>query len=134
MIKLSDTCGNLGLNDQPAVWKACHRYSRFEQSKIRRTYSRKSAKINSKTDVRTLNHLKQQINRVRRGKKGRGLFKMVKPDPTLVLPLQRRHHQIRRCFTRSLHTGFGTVFLLVIPSLKKHIKGINFTCDEEKVW
>ena len=45
-----------------------------------------------------------------------------------------RNYKILSCSTPSLQPGFGTIRLLVLEILKKHLKEIHFTYNEEWFW
>jgi hypothetical protein len=66
--KIEEQWLKYGPKQPAAVWQAWQRNSRFEQTKLRRTYSRKSAKISSETYVKALKRVKERINCVCRGK------------------------------------------------------------------
>jgi hypothetical protein len=65
-------------------------FSGNTEASFKLKYVVKGTKINSETDTKTLNWLKQQIKLRLSGKKG--CFNMMIPDSTLMLPIEWQEH------------------------------------------
>jgi hypothetical protein len=122
-----------GLEQLVAVWEASHHNSRFEQARCQWCYTRQAMKIKPEIMWRP-EKLKDQNIHVYQEKKLK-ILKHNNTRPHISAPnsavIRELHIQI--CSTPSLQPGFGTISLLVFTALKKHLKWIYFTRDEDMV-
>jgi transposase len=129
--KSSDSGRHLDLNNLPHSRRHVTATHNFNRPKIQQTYLRKLTKINSETYVKTPKRLKEQITHIHQGKK-------------LVLP---QHVNIGPHTSVATSVAVESTELEVVPyplyspdlalsgfsllaTLKKHLKGIHFTCNE----